>query len=77
MTNSLPFTEMKCPACGWVHAAVPLSAVISDVGSPEEFARLFRCFNCGCPTESFMPAQPEDSSEGCTLQVVVVGEAPR
>lgn len=76
MTDSPPYVEVKCPLCSWVHASVTLSTILSDVGSPEQLARYFRCFRCGSPTEAFVPAQPEDAPLGCTLQLVVVGEAP-
>lgn len=77
MTDSLPYVEVKCPKCRWVHASVPLSTVLSDANSPEETARYFRCFNCGSPTKVFVPAQPGDAPVGCTLQPVVIGEAPQ
>jgi len=77
MTNSPPIFEVKCPVCGWVHASVPLSSVVSDAQSQDELARFFRCFQCGCPSKKFIPAQPDDAQVGSTLQPVVIGDAPR
>lgn len=73
----MPYVEVKCPKCAWVHASVPLSTVLSDDDSPEQIAHYFRCFNCRSPTSAFVPAQPEDAPRGCTLQPVVVGDAPQ
>jgi len=76
MNDSPRYVEVKCPRCSWVHASVPLSAVLSDADSPQHLARYFRCFRCGSPTSSFVPAKAEDAPPGCTLQPVVVGESP-
>lgn len=76
MTDSLAYVEVKCPTCSWVPASVPLSAVLSDADSPEQLARYFRCFRCTTPSRSLVSALPEDAPVGCTLQVVVIEEAP-
>lgn len=75
MNASLPYKEVKCPRCSWVHASVPMSMVEAD--SSEELERYFRCFQCGAPTSSFVAAGPEDAPQGCSLQPVVVGALPQ
>lgn len=77
MTDVPPYVEVKCPICSWVHASIPLNTAMSNTDSPQELARYFRCFHCGHPTRFFVAARPEDAPSGCTLQPVVVGDAPQ
>lgn len=76
MSAQRPYAEVKCPRCGWVHAAVRLEDAMLDASSPEKLAPYYRCFRCAMPTSAFVPAQPEDAPLGCTLQTVVLGEPP-
>lgn len=76
MNVSQPYSEVKCTRCSWVHASVPLDTVLRHADSPEQLGRYFRCFNCGGPTSTFVLARSEDAPLGCTLQLVVVGDAP-
>ncbi len=71
-----PYPEVKCPACGWVHVALPLVEALREGLSRDDLARYYRCFNCRKPTAAFVFAEPEDAPLGCTLQPVVVGVAP-
>lgn len=68
-TEELGYKEYKCPKCGWVHAALPLSAI------PEVTEMYLRCFQCRAPSFSFVPAGPTDAPDGCTLQTVLVSGA--
>lgn len=77
MTDASPYVEVKCPTCSWVHASIPLSTALSNTDSPQQLTRYFRCFHCGGPTRFFVTAHSEDAPPGCTLQPVVVGDAPR
>lgn len=47
-----------------------------SASSPEHLARYYRCYQCASPTSAFVPANPEDAPQGCTLQPVVLGEPP-
>lgn len=69
--------EVKCIQCGWVHAAVPLRFAIDHSESVLQFNDYFRCFRCKHPSETFVPASPDDSPVGCSLQPVVVCAAPQ
>lgn len=83
-TAELGYKEYKCLKCGWVHAAIPLSAAQEQVrsvnswhaskGEPqtEDLTRYTRCFRCGAPTADFVPALPDDAPIGSTIQGVVV-----
>ena len=71
-----PYPEVKCPACGWVHVALPLVEALRECLSRDDLARYYRCFNCRKPTAAFVFAEPEDAPLGCTLQPIVVGVAP-
>ena len=65
-TEALGYKEYKCPKCGWVHAALPLSAI-------REVTEMYlRCFRCRAPSFSFVPAGRDDAPDGCTLQPVYV-----
>lgn len=78
--------EMKCPACGWVHVAIPRHHAEQSVLdalrehrqdrclADQALQRYFRCFRCGEATDAFVPAGPCDAPVGCTLQPVVVGQ---
>lgn len=76
MSPLRPYVEVKCPRCGWVHAAVSLEAAMLNATSPEHRARYYRCYRCAAPTSTFVAAGPEDAPLGCTLQPVVIGEPP-
>jgi hypothetical protein len=73
MPDALRYQEVKCPRCGWVHAAVPLGAVLDNADS-DLLIRYFRCFRCGTSSSTFVPAAPGDAPAGCTLQPVVIAE---
>lgn len=62
------YKEYKCARCGWVHAAIPRSAVPMDADLPS----YQRCFNCGALSSCFVPAVPDDAPDGCSLQPAVV-----
>lgn len=78
------YKAYKCPRCGWVHAAIPLTAAQEQVqnvntwlaskGEPEteDLARYARCSRCGAPTADFVPALPGEAPTGSTIQGVVV-----
>lgn len=78
------FKTMKCPACGWCHAAIPLADAEKSVrdgnayqaskGEPENVSIdwYLKCFRCGAPTSNFVPAMPGDVPPLATLQPVVV-----
>ena len=67
-TESLGYKEYKCPKCSWVHAAIPLAVVQQN----PEYYGYYKCFRCGAPSDGFVPAEPADAPDGCTLQPVVV-----
>jgi DNA-directed RNA polymerase subunit RPC12/RpoP len=64
----LGYKEYKCNKCGWVHAAISMHAVPRG----QTLDRYLRCFNCGILAFNFVPAEPEDAPDGCTLQPVVI-----
>lgn len=85
----MSYLEYKCPKCGWVHAAIPLSEATAQVASANEYCesqgppqiasmeRYLRCFRCGAPTTGFVPACPGDAPNGCTIQgIIVPGVSP-
>lgn len=72
MSLARPYHEVKCPCCGWVHASVPPNMI--DMASASEREGYFRCFNCGHPSTTFVPAGPGDAPTGTTLQPVVIPE---
>jgi hypothetical protein len=63
------YKEYKCKKCGWVHAALPLSAI------PEVTEMYLHCFQCRTPSPTFVPAGSDDAPDGCTLQPVLVSGA--
>jgi DNA-directed RNA polymerase subunit RPC12/RpoP len=65
-TEALGYKEYKCLKCGWLHAALPISAI------PEITEMYLRCFRCRAPSFSFVPAGRDDAPDGCTLQPVYV-----
>lgn len=79
--------EVKCPGCGWVHAAIPLhhaEQTVRDENAERQRAgaeataavsRYFRCFRCGGDTRAFVPATEADAPNGCTLQPVVIDQS--
>lgn len=40
-------------------------------GQPSSLDMYVRCFKCGAPASDFIPAEPSDAPNGCTLQVVI------
>lgn len=62
------YKEYKCAKCGWVHAAIPRTAVPADA----DLSSYQRCFNCGAPSSGFVLAGSHDAADGCSLQPVVV-----
>ena len=72
MSGSNP--EVKCDKCGWVHVAISLEAAREYAKTTDVLAGYFRCFRCGSPSRSFVPAGAGDAPDGCTLQAVVVDE---
>lgn len=65
------YKEYKCARCGWVHAAIPQSAVPADA----DFDSYQRCFHCAAPSSGFVLAGPHDAPDGCSLQPIVVPSA--
>lgn len=80
---SMPKTY-KCPACGWVHVAIPLEDAEAGVRSGNAYAaaqgepqkesidRYLKCFRCGADSSTFVPAKDRDVPAGSTIQSVVV-----
>jgi len=74
--------EYRCPRCGRVHLRISHSDAQSAVASynrglqpgdqPASIEHYLRCFGCGAPASTFVPAGPEDAPEGVTLTVCVV-----
>lgn len=62
--------EVKCPSCGWVHAAIPLSSV-----PPEHLESYLSCAHCGAPSREFVPAGRYDAPLGCMLTPVLTPES--
>ena len=62
----MKYVEVKCPRCGWVHAAIPLSEVSLDA-----LEDCMKCYRCGAPSREFVLAGPDDAPVGCTLQPVL------
>ncbi|CAM8662282.1 hypothetical protein MCEMSEM22_02332 [Comamonadaceae bacterium] len=67
-TEQLGYKPYKCPRCGWVHAAIPLAVAKENLG----YGGYYSCFNCNEPAWTFVPAEPRDAADGCTLQPAVV-----
>lgn len=67
--SSSGYREMKCAACGWVHAAIPEHVARAEGG---DYSRFLRCYRCGADTAQFVPAVDSDAPLGCTLQPCVV-----
>lgn len=67
-TEQLGYKEYKCTRCGWVHAAIPQSAVPAD----SDLLGFQRCFRCSAPSSGFVPAGEGDVLTGSSLQPVVV-----
>lgn len=40
-------------------------------GEPASLEMYQRCFKCGAPVDTFVPAAPADAPAGCTLQAVI------
>ena len=57
--RELPY--VKCPACGWLHIAVP-----------RERARDDKCFRCGTSSSAFVIGTDDDAPPGATIQSVHV-----
>lgn len=79
--------EVKCPRCGWVHAAIPLhhaeqtvrdenaDRMRAGLKATATVSRYLKCFRCGGDTGSFLPATEGDAPDGCTLEPVVVDQS--
>jgi DNA-directed RNA polymerase subunit RPC12/RpoP len=67
-TEKLGYKEYKCNLCGWVHAALPLRVVEPDMYN----VQYYKCFRCGAPSAGFVPAEPDESMTGSTMQGVFV-----
>jgi len=68
-TDRLGYKEYKCRRCGWVHAAITREAMAERTDLAE---RYLRCFKCGAPSNTFVPAAPGDAPLGSTIQGVYV-----
>jgi transcription elongation factor Elf1 len=78
------YKTFKCPACGWVHVAVPLSVAEAQIreanrylaseGLPPTAAleQYSKCFRCSASSVTFVPANKGDGPTGATIQAVVV-----
>lgn len=58
-------------------ATLSLEAQADFGGKPTSLERYKRCFRCGTPASSFLPATPDDAPDGCTMQVVIAPDVPR
>lgn len=58
-------------------ATMSLEAQASLGRKPSSLERYERCFRCGAPAASFLPAGPGDAPDGCTLQVVIAPAVSR
>lgn len=58
----MKYVEVVCPHCGWHHAAIS-SAYVAE----EDLPRYTTCFNCGAPSQDFLPAVGGDGPSGYTL----------
>lgn len=85
----MSYVACKCPKCGWVHSAIPLSDAEAQVAFVNEYSKskglpqtasidhYRRCSRCGAPTDDFVPACPRDAPMACTIEgVVVPGVSP-
>ncbi|RDK09146.1 hypothetical protein DN412_17040 [Cupriavidus lacunae] len=78
------YKTFKCPACGWVHVAIPLSVAEAQIcvansylaseglARTETLENYSRCFRCKASSATFVPAEKGDAPAGATLQAVVV-----
>lgn len=74
--------EFKCPSCGRVHLRISRQDAEKSVADfearcpndprPAVMDDYLRCFGCGAPASTFVPAGPDDAPLGCTLTCVVV-----
>ena len=78
---TMPLGEYTCPACGRVHMRISrqyAEECIRDAnkfvkhGTPWDIDRYLRCFGCGRPTSTFVPAKPDDAPAGVTLTPCVI-----
>jgi hypothetical protein len=58
-------------------ATLSLEAQASFGGEPSSLEMYKRCFRCGAPAASFLPAAPGDAPDGSTLPVVIAPDVPR
>jgi len=87
--NNFEFTReeykaYKCDQCGWIHAAIPLSAAQEQVTvvnawyaskgeqEAESIASYMHCFRCDNPKVNFVPANPSDVLSGTSIPAAVV-----
>ena len=76
--------SVKCPNCGWVHAAISIKEAHAAVNVANKYpatdetprratlAPYLRCFRCGRSSSQFVLAQPGDAPTGSTIQGVTV-----
>jgi hypothetical protein len=62
--------EVKCPSCGWVHAAIPLSSV-----PPEHLESYLNGGHCGAPSRDFVPSGRDDAPLGWMVPPVLTPES--
>lgn len=66
----------KCPACGWVHVEISeLDArrqVFQSWTSGASLSDFLKCFQCGAPSSSFVPAADGDAPPLSTLQPILI-----
>lgn len=68
----MSYKEYTCPSCGRVHAAISLADDEAAAGELGDMAHYYRCFECRAPSVNFVPSQPDDAPDACTLTPVVV-----
>ncbi|AVK72222.1 hypothetical protein BJN34_0205 [Cupriavidus necator] len=78
------YKTFKCPACGWVHIAIPMADAEAQIreancylaskglAPTETLEQYSKCFRCNASSATFVPAESGDAPAGATLQAVVV-----
>lgn len=93
LKNLGEFKCLKCgwlhagiPETDAITAVTDFNAYFSTLGleaqasfgeQPSSLEMHKRCYTCGAPAASFLPATPGDAPLGCTLQVVMAPNMPR